>query len=171
VNIAVHVRKGDVYTVPADMLARIVREAVLPALLGAGLPPHRIALHVFAEFAGYGGEAFPDLAALGGGGGEGPAVRFWEGASEWAAFVHLGLADFVVASQSGFPSMATYLGGGALALGFPSSNTLKHCRADIVCCYYDGRCPLSVHSRVAARAARLAAAEACGLLAARRGAA
>jgi hypothetical protein len=122
-------------------------------------------VHIFAEFSGYGVEAFPTLAALGGGG---LRVAFWPGASEWAVFLHLGLADFVVTSQSGFPSMATFFALHPLTLGFPSSNTLKHCRADITCCWYDGRCSFAAVSRVVKRAQVLALAEACGLLAARR---
>ena len=165
VNIAVHVRKGDVYSVPEDMLARMVGETVLPAMQAQAFPLSRLAVHVFAEFSGYGVEAFPTLAALGDGG---LRVAFWQGASEWAAFLHLGLADFVVTSQSGFPSMATYFSLHPLTLGFPSSNTLKHCREDIVCCYYDGRCGFAAVSRVGKRAQVLAQAEACGLLAARR---
>jgi hypothetical protein len=177
VNIAVHVRKGDVYTVPQDMLARIVSESLLPALAATGaLAAQRICIHVFAEFSGYGREALPALAALGDGVGfegqrhafgAGLRVAFWESASEWEVFSRLAQADFVVSSQSGFPSMATLFSINPLAVGFPSSNTLKHCRTDMVCCYYDGRCSFAAVGRMHKRARLLAEAEACGLLASR----
>lgn len=189
VTIAVHVRKGDVYSVPEDMLARMVSETVVPALVGEGFPLSALAVHVFAEFRGYGAEAFPALGALAMGEGfegkplGGPLkVVFWDGSSgggssgavagqpptEWDTFFHLGGADFVVTSQSGFPSMATLFSLHPLTLGFPSSNTLKHCRGDITCCYYDGRCSFSAITRVRARARMLKQADSCGLLKERR---
>jgi len=180
VIVAVHVRKGDVYSVPEDMLARMVSETVLPALFAEGFSPRDIAVHVFAEFRGYGREAFPTLAALGegvgyegvpfaaaGGGADGLEVVFWEGFTEWETFFHLVYSDFLVTSQSGFPSMASLFSLHTLALGFPSSNTLKHCRGDITCCYYDGRCSFSAVTRVRARARMLASGSRCGLLKAR----
>jgi len=170
----------------------MVSETVVPALVGEGFPLSALAVHVFAEFRGYGAGAFPTLGALGEGVGfegtplGGPLrVVFWDGTgstgstdssgaltgqppTEWDTFFHLGGADFVVTSQSGFPSMATLFSLHPLTLGFPSSNTLKHCRGDITCCYYDGRCSFSAITRVRARARMLKQADSCGLLKGRR---
>ena len=164
VNIVVHVRKGDVQSMPEDVLARVVSETVLPPLRRAGLGA-RAAVHVFAEFKGYTGAAFPTLAALRDEGGPGAVnVTFWEGASEWDAFLHMTAADFLVISQSGFPKLASLVSLAPLTLSFPSSDHVKHAHADTAPCYYDGRCSFTARTRVRAAAERLRSGEACGLL-------
>jgi len=178
VNIAVHVRKGDVENQPDDVPARVVSETLLPALraVGGGLA-RRAHVHVFAEFArGYTGAAFPALGALRGGGsggassnassagGGGVRVTFWERASEWDAFVHMAGADFLVISASGFPKLASLVSISPLTLSFPSSDHYKHAHADTAPCYYDGRCSFSARVRTRFAAERLRSAEACGLL-------
>jgi len=164
VNVAVHVRKGDVTAMPEDVLARVVSETVLPALRRAGVGA-RAAVHVFAEFRGYTAAAFPALAALADEGGPRAVnVTFWEGASEWDAFLHMTAADFLVISQSGFPKFASLLSIAPLTLSFPSSDHVKHAHADTAPCYYDGRCSFAARTRVRAAAERLRSGEACGLL-------
>ena len=164
VNVVVHVRKGDVTSMPEDVMARVVSETVLPALRRAGVGG-RAAVHVFAEFRGYTAAAFPALAALADEGGPRAVnVTFWEGASEWEAFLHMTAADFLVISQSGFPKFASLLSLAPLTLSFPSSDHVKHAHADTAPCYYDGRCSFSARTRVRAAAERLRSAEACGLL-------
>jgi hypothetical protein len=164
VNVVVHVRKGDVTSMPEDVMARVVSETVLPALRRAGLGA-RAAVHVFAEFRGYTAAAFPALAALAHEGGPGAVnVTFWEGATEWDAFLHMTAADFLVISQSGFPKFASLLSLAPLTLSFPSSDHVKHAHADTAPCYYDGRCSFTARTRVRAAAERLRSGEACGLL-------
>jgi len=177
VNIAVHVRKGDVENQPDAVPARIVSETVLPALRAAsGGLARRAHVHVFAEYSrGYTGAAFPTLGALRGSplaagnssllhSGNGVRVTFWERASEWDAFVHMAAADFLIISQSGFPKLASLVSVKPLTLSAPSSDHYKHAHADTAPCFFDGRCSFSARARARAAAERLRSGEACGVL-------
>jgi hypothetical protein len=171
VNIAVHMRKGDIENAPDAVAARIVNETVLPALRSAGGSLlARAHVHVFAEFKrGYTSAAFPALSALRTTFNTTPVsdfvrVSFWEQADEWEAFVHMAAANFLIISQSGFPKLASLVSMNPLTLGAPSSDHYKHAHADTAPCYFDGRCSFSARTRVIAAAERLRSGEACGLL-------
>lgn len=164
INIAVHVRKGDVYLPREEVHARIVRDTILPQLRTAGIQ-HDVNVHVFAEFDG--ANAFPQLAALAqerGANGNLVNVTFNYNIDWWTTMYHFTQSDFFVWAWSGFSSMADMLMMRPLSLAPTDSNTMKWCHTNAACCERDGQCSYHAQLKTQAAAERLRAAEVCGLL-------
>jgi hypothetical protein len=173
VNIAVHVRKGDVYATPESTHAGIIRGTILPHLRRAGIRAP-VSVHVFAEFDG--ADAFPELAAL----TNEPApqpwdwdgaaplrnvnVTFYPGLPARAAVYHFTQSDFLVVSESGFSALATTLSLRPLVLSVPNSDLMRHCQPTSACCDHQARCTFEAHMKMRAAADRILAADTCGLL-------
>jgi hypothetical protein len=153
---------GVWYPTREDVLARVVRDTVVPALVGAGVPPARVVVHVFSEWEA---EAdFPALRALAGAAG-GVRVAFWLGATRadaWTAFFHLTQADVLVGSASHFSFWAAHLSSKPLVLAQEDMDRWRLCGEGSACCFRDGRCSWHAEVRMREAARRLAALIECG---------
>jgi hypothetical protein len=153
---------GAWYPTREAVLARVVRETVLPALADAGVPAARVAVHVFSEWEAEGD--FPALRALRGGAG-GVRVAFWLGAARadaWTTLFHLTQADVLVGSASHFSFWAGQLASKPLVLAQEDMDRWRLCGEGAACCLRDGRCSFYAGVRMREAARRLAALLECG---------
>lgn len=157
------------YPTREAVLARIVRETVLPALLAEGLPAERLVVHVFSQWPH--AEGFSALASLegtrGGGtgaGGGGVRVSWHLGAalSAWETLFHLTQADVLVGSASHFSFFAAQLSSRPLVLAQEDFDKWRLCGEGSVCCRRDGTCEFYAGVRMREAARRLGALRRCG---------
>ena len=158
------------YPTREAVLARIVRETVLPALLAEGLPAERLVVHVFSQWPQ--AEGFPALAALAGthggvtgtGGGSGVRVSWHLGTalSAWETLFHLTQADVLVGSASHFSFFAAQLSSRPLVLAQEDFDKWRLCGEGSVCCRRDGTCEFYAGVRMREAARRLGALRRCG---------
>ena len=157
------------YPTREAVLARIVRETVLPALLAEGLPAERLVVHVFSQWPH--AEGFPALASLAGtrgggaGAGDGGVRVSWHlGAalSAWETLFHLTQADVLVSSASHFSFFAAQLSSRPLVLAQEDFDKWRLCGEGSVCCRRDGTCEFYAGVRMREAARRLGALQRCG---------
>jgi hypothetical protein len=155
------------YPTRESVLARVVRETVLPALLAEGLPAERLVVHAFSQWPS--SADFPALAALagigrGGGGGAGVRVVWRLGATlgAWATFLHLAQSDVLVGSASHFSFFAAHLSSRPLVLAQEDFDKWRLCGEGAVCCRRDGACEFYAEVRMRETARRLGALRRCG---------
>ena len=155
------------YPTREAVLARVVRETVLPALLAEGLPAERIVVHVFSQWPS--SADFPALAALAGvgrekGGGRGVRVVWQLGSAltAWATLLHLAQSDVLVGSASHLSFFAAHLSSRPLVLAQEDFDKWRLCGEGAACCRRDGVCEFVAEVRMREAARRLGALRRCG---------
>ena len=148
------------YPTREAVLARTVRETVLPALLAEGLPPERLVVHVFSQWPHAAG--FPALAALATRGGVRVVFRLGAALTAWDTLRHLTQADVLVGSASHFSFFVAHLSSRPLVLAQEDFDKWRLCGEGSVCCRRDGSCTFYAGVRMRAAARRLGALRRCG---------
>jgi len=148
------------YPTRETVLARVVRETVLPALLAEGLPPERLVVHVFSQWPHAAG--FPALAALAQRGGVRVAFHLGAALGAWPTLLHLTQADVLVGSASHFSFFAALLSSRPLVLAQEDFDKWRLCGEGSVCCRRSGECEFYAGVRVRELARRLGALRRCG---------
>jgi hypothetical protein len=171
VNVAVHFRVGDQVPTGENVLALLAISTALRPLRAAGVRGEvHVHVHTDGPFAleklGGRGEFEKDFASL-------APLRFFHHATmdAMATLWHFANADVFVGSKSGFSYMVGLLAARPFAvLQLGDENADKNFCADggvAACCYVWAECDARAPPLIAKAAARIAAAQACGHIAAK----